>query len=186
MRPTKGFIVVEYDYGHMRYHDLGGIEIEISREINNDLKEGNDQRAKVIYVHDENGWLKPGDIVWTHYLASDKMYELNVDERKLHRIKEGHIFFRINEDGSLDMSDDVYLGTQIITEAPKTESGIYLTPFAEKKEPLRVNITNVPKNRDEISVGENIITQDDYQYVINYQGQSLVKVDYNHIIAAYA
>ncbi len=186
MKSGKGYVIVQYDYGHMREADLGPVKIEIAREVNNDLKAGNDQRAKVIAVDSENSWLKEGDIVWTHYLASDKSNEININGEKYHRVILSQVFFKIDEQNNiLDVAKGVHLCKQIVTEADKTESGIYLTPFTEKKESMRLEVTHASDNRYGIKSGDKIITKDDYHYTIDFYGQEIVKMDADFILAVY-
>lgn len=185
MKSGKGFIVVRYDKGHMRGYTIGDVKIEIAREVNNDLKAGSDQRAEVVAVSDDNTWLKPGDIVWTHYLASGSGSEFTVNGEKLNRIKDTHVFFKVNPDESIEMADGVYLCEDVIKEADKTESGIYLTPFEEKKESLHLKVLYAPENYDGIKPGDTIIIKDDNNYTIMYNKKELVKIDHNFILAKY-
>ena len=47
MKSGNGFLIVQYDSGHMRDYDLGGIKIEISREVNMKAKGKRSIAAKV-------------------------------------------------------------------------------------------------------------------------------------------
>lgn len=185
MRATRGFVILKYDKGHMRKAKLGSIEIEIQREVNNDLKAGHDQRAVVVGVSDDCKWLTQGDVVWTHYLGSDKGNSFEYQGEIYHRIREAHIFFKIKEDGSFEMNNSVYLGKEVIVEAPKTESGIFLTPYEEEKELLKIKVTNVPANQDLIKVGNTIMSSDASQYLINYEGETYIKIDEVYVVGVY-
>jgi hypothetical protein len=185
MRSVRGYVILKYDKGHMRKAKLGAIQIEIAREVNNDLKEGHDQRAVVVGVSDSCKWLTQGDTVWTHYLGSDKGNSFEHEGETYHRIRESQIFFKINEDGSFEMADGVYLGKEVISEAPKTESGIYLTPYDDEKELLKIKVTNVPDSQDYIKEGNTVMSCDGNQYLINYEGETFIKIDEVYIVGVY-
>lgn len=182
MRSTRGFVILKYDKGHMRKAKLGSIEIEIQREVNNDLKAGHDQRAVVVGVSDYSTWLTQGDVVWTHYLGSDKGNSFEHEGVVYHRIRESQIFFKIKEDGSFEMADGVYLGKEVIVEAPKTESGIFLTPYDDQKEMLKIKVTNAPDNQDLIKAGNTVMSSDASQYLITYEGETFIKIDEVYIV----
>ena len=186
MKSGNGFIIVQYDYGHLRKKNVSGLEIEIAREVNMNLREGNDQKAKVISSQIGDSWIKEGDIVWTHYLASDKGSQFEYDGKKLNRIRESQIFFKLDEDGNIkELAKGVYLCKVVVTEADKTESGIYLTPFTEKKEPLKLDVVYASENEYGISVGDRIMVKDDNHYTIDFNGEELVKMDDAFILAKY-
>lgn len=185
MKSGKGFVVVKYDHGHMRGYEIGDVKLEIAREVNNDLKAGSDQKATIVAVSDDCTWLKEGDVVWTHYLASGSGSEFTHNGVKYNRIKEDHIFFKIKEDGELEVANNVYLCKDVIKEADKTESGIYLTPFEEKKQELHLEVLYAPHNYDGIEPGDTIIIKDDNNYTIMYNKEELIKIDYQFILAKY-
>jgi len=83
------------------------------------------------------------------------------------------------------MNDNVYLAEQIIEEAEKSASGIYLSSTGDKPKALVLDITHKPSNTDEIKVGDRIFTQDDFQYIINYNNKKMVKIEYNFIAGIY-
>ena len=185
MRATRGFVILKYDKGHMRKAKLGTIEIEIQREVNNNLKDGHDQKAVVVGVSDQCKWLTQGDVVWTHYLGSDKGNSFEYNGEVYHRIRESQIFFKINKDGSFEMNNNVYLGREVVTEAPKTESGIFLTPYDDHKELLQIKVTHVPANQDLIKEGNTIMSSDANQYLINYEGETYIKIDELYVVGVY-
>jgi hypothetical protein len=93
------------------------------------------------------------------------------------------IFFKINGKDDFEMADDTFLAKQIIIEAPKTESGIFLSSIEDKKEPLKLIITHTPRN-SKIKVGSTIITEDNYQYEIDVYQEKYVKITPEWIIAS--
>lgn len=185
MKTGNGFLIVQYDNGHMRDYDLGGVKIEISREVNMNQRDGMDQKATVVAVSDECKWLKPGDVIWTHYLASGSGSEFTHDGVKLNRIKESTVFFKIEKDGTIKMAKNVYLCKQVVSEGEKTASGIYVTPFSEKKEPLKLEVVSAPENYYDINPGDVVISKDDNQYLITYNKEEYVKIDFDFILAKY-
>lgn len=185
MKTYGNQFIIKYNKGSVRNVDLGGVVIEIAAECNTDVR-GNSEYIGIIECSPEgHEYFKKGDRVCTHYLASANDKAFNLDGEDYHRVPLNSIFFRINEDESFDMNSNVYLCEQIVVEAPKTESGIYLTPFSEKKEPLRLKVLHSPERDNGIKAGDTIISQDDYQYTLKYAGKEYVKIDYDHILASY-
>jgi hypothetical protein len=178
-------LIVKYEVGHNRNVKIGDVTIEISRECNIDLKEGNDQKCVIIGIPKNEIWLKQGDVVFTHYLGSDKSNMFEYKGEKYWRIPRRNVFFRINEGGDIETNEDVFLCEQIVSEAPKTESGIFLTPFEEQEETMKLIVLHTPKNNKAIKVGDKIISDDAYNYVLNYDGVKMVKIEYNYIAGFY-
>lgn len=181
MKSIGDNIIVKYDVGHNRNVKIGDVVIEISRECNTDLKEGNDQQCVVVAVSEGEQWLKEGDVLFTHYLSSDKGNMFEHEGEKYWRIPKRNVFFRINADDSLETNDGVYLCTQVMVEQPKTESGIFLTPYTHKEEEMKLVITHKPHNAKGIDVGDLIMSSDNYQYKLKYNGLEMIKIDENFI-----
>lgn len=74
-----------------------------------------------------------------------------------------------------------YLGEEVFGELPMTESGIYLTPQLEEKEGVLVRITHIPED-SKVSVGDIVVTVDQFQYELNYEGKKYLKVEDAEII----
>jgi hypothetical protein len=85
------------------------------------------------------------------------------------------ILFKINGKDDFEMSDNTFLAKQIVIEAPKTSSGIFLSSEEIKKEPLKLIVTHVPRN-SKINVGNTIVAEDNYQYEIDIYGEKYVKI----------
>lgn len=75
-----------------------------------------------------------------------------------------------------------YLGEEVFGELPMTESGIYLTPQLESKEGVLVRITHVPADGPKVAVGDIVVTIDQNQYELNYEGEKYIKVDEAEIV----
>lgn len=181
MKSIGDNIIVQFDIGHNRNVTIGDVNIEISRECNIDLKEGNDQICTVVAVPDDEKWLNIGDLLYVHYLSSDKINLFEHEGEKYWRIPKRNVFFRINKDESIENNEGVYLCEQMVIEQPKTESGIYLTPFDVKEDTMRLKVLHTPKKENGIAVGDVIMSSDAYQYVLKYNGLEMVKIDYNFI-----
>lgn len=79
-----------------------------------------------------------------------------------------------------------YLGEEVFTEGEKTASGIYITPYAEKKEGILIKITHLPKGGGilyweldtckYIEVGDTVVTIDSYQYDLRYENKKYIKL----------
>ena len=74
-----------------------------------------------------------------------------------------------------------YLGEEVFGELPMTESGIYLTPQLEEKEGVLVRVTHVPED-SKVNVGDIIVTVDQFQYELNYEGKKYLKVEDAEIV----
>lgn len=77
--------------------------------------------------------------------------------------------------------DGNYLGEEIWVDGVKTASGIYTTPYAEKKEACNIKIVHTPENSS-IKAGDEIITIDDKQYPLKYDDKTFIKVKESEII----
>lgn len=74
-----------------------------------------------------------------------------------------------------------YLGEEVFGELPRTESGIYLTPQMETKEGVLVRVTHVPED-GKVEVGDVVVTIDQFQYDLWYDGKKYIKVDDSEIV----
>jgi len=74
-----------------------------------------------------------------------------------------------------------YLGEEVFSQGERTASGIYLTPHAEKKEGIKIKLTNVCENL-QYKVGDTVITVDPYQYTLHFEGKKYVKLTEQNII----
>lgn len=189
--PINEWVGVEFDEKHNRTININGIEIarpdtwvyqefddKTMYENNKDLKATNPQIATVVNPNSKYG-LKEGDLVFVHYLQYST--ELIIDNVKY--IPFNTIFFKINGKDDFEMADNTFLAKPIMIEAPKTESGIFLSSVEDKKEPLKLIITHVPRN-SKLKVGNTIITEDDYQYEIDVYQEKYVKITPEWIIAS--
>ena len=77
-----------------------------------------------------------------------------------------------------------YLGEEVFTEGQRTASGIYITPYAEKKEGILIKITHIPEQGriGGIQVGDTVVTIDDYQYDLRYSDKKYIKLRSTEII----
>lgn len=185
MKTNGDMFIIKYDIGSIRKVDIGGVEIEIAAECNTDVRGNQDQIGVIHAVPNGHNFFKKGDTVVTHYLSSHESNSFEHEGVIYHRVPLRSIFFKINEDGTFEMKDNVYLCDEIVIEAPKSPSGIFLTPYEDKREPLRLKVLKAPKTSREIKEGDKIISQDDYQYTLTYNKRKYVKIDYEHILATY-
>jgi hypothetical protein len=79
----------------------------------------------------------------------------------------------------------VYICEEIVVEAPKSPSGILLTPFDTERQTMKLRALHVPKFSRGIFVGDKLISQDDYQYPFNYDKKKYIQINYDHILATY-
>lgn len=74
-----------------------------------------------------------------------------------------------------------YLAEEIFSELPQTASGIYLTPQLETKEGILVRITHAPED-SLVSVGDIVVTVDQFQYDLWYEGKKYIKIEDSEIV----
>jgi len=190
-KPINDWVGVEFDEKHNRTINLNGIEIarpdtwvyqefddKTMYENNKDLKATCPQIAKIIKPNKKYG-LQKDNLVFVHYLQYST--SLIIDGVKY--IPFNTIFFKINGKNDFEMADDTFLARQIVIEAPKTASGIFLSSVNEKREPLKLIITHAPRN-SKIKVGSTIVTEDNYHYEIDVYQEKYVKITPEWIIAS--
>jgi hypothetical protein len=177
--------IIKYDIGSIRKVEVGGTIIEIAAECNMDIRGNSDQIGVIESAPEGHEFFKKGDTVLTHYLASGSDRSFEYEGITYHRVPLNMIFLRINEDKSFDLNEKIYICEEIVVEAPKSPSGILLTPFDNKREPMRLRALHVPKFSRGIVVGDKLISQDDYQYTFNYDKKKYIQINYDHILATY-
>ncbi len=190
-KPINDWVGVEFDEKHNKSMMIGNIEIarpdtwvyqefddKTMYENNKDLKATSPQIAKIIKPNKKHG-LQKDDLVFVHYLQYNT--SLIIDGIKY--IPFNTIFFKINGKDDFEMADDTFLARQIVIEAPKTASGIYLSSTNDKREPLKLIITHAPRN-SKIKVGSTIVTEDNYHYEIDVYQEKYVKITPEWVIAS--
>jgi co-chaperonin GroES (HSP10) len=106
-------------------------------------------------------------------------------EPELAIIPEATILFFIEP---IQPVSGTYLGEEVFTEGEKTASGIYITPFAEKKEGVLIKITHIPQENGikygdkHIQLGDTVVTVDSYQYDLRYQDKKYIKLRDTEIV----
>jgi co-chaperonin GroES (HSP10) len=188
--PINDWIGIEFDETHNRTINVGGIQIarpetwvyqefddKTMYENNKDLKATNPQIATILNPNMKYG-LQKSDLVFIHYLQYSS--DLVIDGVKY--IPFNTIFFKINGKDDFEMADGILLAKRILVEAPKTNSGIFLSSVETKKEPLKLIITHIPRD-SKLKIGDVIVTEDDYQYEINIYDSEYVKITPDWIAA---
>lgn len=112
---------------------------------------------------------------FVHYGA----YELAKWYIEAQAIIPGHMLFMLID--PIRTLPGVYLGDEVFTEGEKTASGIYITPYADKKEGVIIKLTYVPENSN-LRVGETVITIDNYQYPLTLEGKKHIRLFEREII----
>jgi len=188
--PINDWIGIKFDESHNRTVNVGGIQIarpetwvyqefddKTMYENNKDLKATNPQIAHILNSNVKYG-LQKDDLVFVHYLQYNS--DLIIDGIKY--IPFNTIFFKINGKDDFEMADGILLAKRILVEAPKTNSGIFLSSVETKKEPLKLVITHIPRD-SKLKTGDIIITEDDYQYEIDVYNETYVKITPDWIAA---
>ena len=182
---------IKYNKGDIKNYELApGVVIQIEAECNTDVRGYHEQIGIIKCVPEGHDFFKEGDRVLTHYLASDKGNEIEINKEIYHRVTLPQIFLRINEDDSFTLAEDIYL-CEYSNVSSVTESGILTTFNGEKKEDLKLIVTNLPSSvnkrwaDDPINVGDVLMPQDNYNYTFTYKKKEYVKIEHKFIMGVY-
>jgi len=118
-----------------------------------------------------------GRRAFVHYGAFEVAKWLN-DHQAV--IPEAMILFFIEP---ISCVPGTYLGDEVYSEYEKTAAGIILSSSLETKEGVKIYITNIPENAHPlVRVGTTVITVDQFQYDLIYEGKKYIKVDQREIV----
>jgi len=182
---------IKYNKGDIKNYELApGVVIQIEAECNTDVRGYHEQIGIIKCAPEGHIFFKEGDRVLTHYLASDKGNEIEINKEIYHRVTLPQIFLKINEDDSFTLAEDIYL-CEYSNVSSVTESGILTTFNGEKKEDLKLIVTNLPSSvnkrwaDDPINVGDVLMPQDNYNYTFTYKKKEYVKIEHKFIMGVY-
>jgi hypothetical protein len=119
---------------------------------------------------------KPGDKLFLHYMA----WEWTELTEYGHVVDTDHIMFKINEDDTFELIDDLYLGEAIYSDEEVTTSGIIL--LEGKKDNLRIRITHLPPNNTSLNIGDIVISIDKNNYEFDYWSKKYIKIMSDEIV----
>jgi len=147
------------------------------------LRDGFNPDGSEKYI--EKGYAK-GEVVFLHYMAKEWEDKVEFAGEEFSLVGAQHVLFKIEGDKFI-MNDGVFLGTWELEDAPKTESGIFLTSSDEKiKNDLAIVITHVPdkcaREYRHVKVGDTVLPMDKNNYVIQYEGKEYVVLKDREII----
>jgi co-chaperonin GroES (HSP10) len=185
-------ILVEFTEDRTMKNLGNGVHIHIPERSYYDTVEGSDYTSRItdrkfinpqlaiVKAENENyPHLKIGDMIFLHYGAYEGRYPC----------KEGGsfvnaqmIFFKL-ENNKFIPAEGIFIAKQLFKEAPRTMSGILLTPDVSEKQKCQVEIIAVPENENVISVGDVVYTIDDHQYVFEYNGDKYVKLSAEYVVS---
>lgn len=141
----------------------------------------NPQICRVLAPNSRYKQFKQGDSLFVHYGAYEASESLKIDDKDCSFIEVNMVFFRIGENNEIYPEPNIYIGEVVEEEAKRTESGIYLTPHATVKQEKRVRILYVPEKPD-YQPNDIVVTVDDYQYELDFNGRKYVKLDERYIV----
>lgn len=183
---------IKYNKGDIKNYELApGIVIQIEAECSTDVRGYHEQIGIIACAPEGHTFFKEGDKVLTHYLASDKGNEIEINKQIYHRVTLPQIFLRINDDDTFTLAEDIYL-CEYSTVSSITESGILTTFTGDKKEDLKLIVTHLPSSLhkrwadDPINVGDVLMPQDNYNYTFTYKKKEYVKIEHKFIMGTYA
>lgn len=194
-------IGVEFDLKHNQFINVGGVELQIVHEWNDNMTDdqeetklnGNVNRLEVapqiatVTIPNPKFKYAKGDRVLCHYMAFDCKEEIELYDKKFEIIDGEFIFCKI-VDEDFEMADNHYLGERILAPDVK-RNGLYLD-FDKKPVASQIKITHTPKITSEamernygwVGKGTVVWTVDDYQYPIKYAGKEFVKLISSEIV----
>ena len=189
MTPRQGNIVVKFHYDHSqtlvktdtglfvpeRYMIEGGDEdADAAYGVTTDRKLINPPIVDILSgVHQgKRAFVFYGAFEIAKWLSDDRV----ADGRAI--IPDKMLLFFIDPISCLPKT---YLGDEVFEEGPRTESGIWLTPTIETKQGVLIKITHIPANNI-VDIGNTVVTVDQYQYDLTYQGRKYIKLDESEII----
>jgi len=198
MEAINSNIGVVFDEEDKRFFDLGnGVTLERAEawrfnegseekntrvETNVNHLEVNPQFARVV-VANPNLPYEVGDILFLHYLAYEtfeELFELQ-GEDKVCFIEESYVLFKI-KDGQFILPKGVYLAEEVLEDAPKTASGIFLTPFTHTKDDLVIRIKHCPVEAPIYAEGDLVISLDVHNYPIEVYDQKYFVIKEDEIV----
>lgn len=188
MTPAKNNILVKFD----PVPSIGGIIIPERYKIQEGDEEDNDAygvttnrkaiNPQVVTIVKSKSGSLDGRRAFVYYGA----YEIaHWPEPELAIIPEHTILFFIDP---IEPYDGTYLGEEVFTDGVKTKSGIYITPYAEKKEPVMIRVTHIPQHGGVqyggkyIQPGDVVVTVDSYQYDLHFREKKYIKLKSPEII----
>ena len=186
-KPTNGGIIVRFEYDKSTSHVKTDTGIFIPERY---VVEEADEEAETAWgVTTDRRLINPqvvdiisgeyaGKLAFVHYGAFEVAKWLDENNAI---IPEAMILFFVSP---IACMPGTYLGEEVFTEGPKTESGIWTTPIAEIKDGVRIKITHTPEQEgiSDIKNGDIVITIDECQYDLVYDGKKYIKLSKTEII----
>jgi hypothetical protein len=183
---------IKYNKGDIKNYELApGIVIQIEAECSTDVRGYHEQIGIIACAPEGHTFFKEGDKVLTHYLASDKGNEIEINKEIYHKVTLPQIFLRINDDDTFTLAEDIYL-CELSKVSSITESGILTTFTGEKNEDLKLIVTHTPSSinkkwaDDPIYVGDVLMPQDNFNYTFTYKKKEYIKIEQKFIMGVYA
>lgn len=183
-------ILVEFAENKLERDLGGGLKIHIPERSKFDVVDGSEYTSRITdrklvnpqlaIVKAENNKFsfKIGDMVYLHYGAYELRYPYQ-DEQFF--VNANMVFFTCN-DGEIKPIKGIHIGKVIEKEAPRTVSGIYLTPDAMVKEKCMIKLVHTSPNNYGFQDGDEVYTVDDHQYIFEYNGEKYVKLSEQYIV----
>lgn len=144
-----------------------------------DRKMMNPQVVLIVSENPKYPQLKKGQKAFVHYGAWETGLP-HTDTQSF--INADMVFFLIDECDRFTAVLSTYLGERVYSDAPRSESGLYLTPWAEKKEPNRIRITHSPTEHHFVQPGDIALTVDDAQNEVEYNGKKIIVLKEMYVV----
>lgn len=170
---------------HKEKYDLGGIEIYISKEFENNLRQRNCQLGVVEVLTPENPLkLSLGDIVFVNHftfhgdIGADKSFTLNhhveYEGKKLFTAEMRDIYFKYNDNKVEALPN--FLIVEGSKSADKTDSGIFIEQTQYKDRGTIIYAD------DESMIGKEIYVENYALYPLDLRGEDLYRVNVNDVV----
>lgn len=179
------------DYGEIKLDEKTGTT---KFGYNVDYKETHPQICVVTASNPKYPY-KIGDKLFVHYMAYETAECGDIETLEAIIIAD-YVFFRINSDGTWDLSNDTYIGEAVLIGEDITNTGIILS--LGKKDNLKVKITHIHKpyyKKNErypelesmhltypiCNIGDTVVSIDKYNYEFELDGKKYIKLSSHEI-----
>lgn len=173
---------------------VGVYEFDEAHQERRFMTDGNINRLEVnpqiatIVASSEKFNLKKGDKVLMHYMAWEWCKEekpLDIEGQDVYRTEGEYVLGYIRNDQYFPV-DNTYFGKRVYLEAPKTASGIFLSPYDKINQASHIQITHLPeitlRDYKFLTKGQIAITVDDKQYPFMIGEEEYIKLTAEEIV----
>jgi co-chaperonin GroES (HSP10) len=171
------FIDVDFDENSKR--KLGDIDIYIETNRDNTRRlmvmRGRVYSCPPKFAEEYN--IKDGDLVYCHHFMLDKNNRVHADGKELCMIHQGQVFFRLNDDGSMDAFNEYVISEPVMEHESNyiSASGLMLKANPDELKLIADAVAVAPKVK-EVKVGDRFRYSPNSDYDIYIDGKKYYKM----------